>query len=185
LHRPCQRATNFWWHLTSQRLSDNWPLGALSPLELCCRILRGCSSFNCTNMTTVGAPEKVYECVSSDAFNCLPKSQFAAAMRTGLTDANRLHGVLYELGEVRRTDIFQLKTGLDNSARRRHPVTIRRNCTRQLCDNSCLRNTYGPPKCSISSLSAVPLPPPMNQHSPIIVLSLWVGTDNDKTKFWL
>ena len=43
-------------------------------------------------MTTVGAPEKVYECVSSDAFNCLPKSQFAAAMRTGLTDANRTRG---------------------------------------------------------------------------------------------
>jgi hypothetical protein len=47
---------------------------------------------NCTNVTTVGAPEKVYECVSSDAFNCLPKSQFAAAMRTGLTDANRTRG---------------------------------------------------------------------------------------------
>ena len=111
-------------------------------------------------MTTVGAPEKVYECVSSDAFNCLPKSQFAAAMRTGLTDANRLHGVLYELGEVRRTDIFQLKTGLDNSARRRHPVTIRRtaqdNCVTIVASETHTDVQYIFPKCSTAAAADEP-----------------------------
>ena len=67
-------------------------------------------------MAAVFAPEKVYECASSDAFNCLPKSQFAAAMRTGLTDANRLQGVLHQLGEVRVLTSFQLKAGLHDSA---------------------------------------------------------------------
>ena len=43
--------------------------------------------FNCINAAAVFAPEKVYECSGSVAFNCVPKLQFAAATRTRLTDA--------------------------------------------------------------------------------------------------
>ena len=54
------------------------------------------------NAAAVFAPEKVYKCSGSVAFNCVPKLQFAAATRTRLTDAGRLHGVPPRLREVRR-----------------------------------------------------------------------------------
>jgi len=40
------------------------------------------SAFNCMNVAAVFAPEKVYECSGSVAFNCVFKFQFAAATRT-------------------------------------------------------------------------------------------------------
>ena len=54
------------------------------------------SPFNCVNVAAVFAPEKIYGCSGAEAFNCLPKFQFAAATLTGLTrlTGGRLHGVV-------------------------------------------------------------------------------------------
>ena len=56
----------------------------LSPLALCRRFQRGRSVFNSINVAAVFAPEKMYGCSGSVAFNCVPKFQFAAATRTSM-----------------------------------------------------------------------------------------------------
>jgi len=53
------------------------------------------------NAAAVFAPEKVYRCSGSVAFNCVPKFQFAATARTRLTGTD-IHGVPPRLREVRR-----------------------------------------------------------------------------------
>ena len=62
------------------------------------------SPFNCVNVAAVFAPEKIYGCSGAEAFNCLPKFQFAAATLTGLTrlTGGRLHGVFHGEGEALR-----------------------------------------------------------------------------------
>ena len=60
--------------------------------------------FNRMNVAAVFAPKKVYGCSGYQGFNCDLKIQRAAATRTRLTDAGRLHGVPPWLGAVRRGD---------------------------------------------------------------------------------
>jgi hypothetical protein len=54
------------------------------------------------NVAAVFAPKKVYGCSGYQGFNCDLKIQRAAATRTRLTDAGRLHGVPPWLGAIRR-----------------------------------------------------------------------------------
>jgi hypothetical protein len=102
-------------------------------LALCRRFQRRCSAFNGMNAAAVFAPEKVYKCSGSVAFNCVPKLQFAAATRTRLTDAGRLHGVPPRLREVRRRNqIVPMKTRFARLfARRRYTATIHHTVVRK------------------------------------------------------
>ena len=56
------------------------------------------------NVPAVFAPKKVYGRAGSEAFNCVPKLQFAATTRTKVTGAGSPHGVPPWLGAVRRRD---------------------------------------------------------------------------------
>jgi len=81
LHRPCQRDTNVWQLLTSQRL-------CLAPIALGRRVPCRCSVFICANVAAVFAPKDVYGCPGSVVFNRLLEFQFAATSWTRLTDAD-------------------------------------------------------------------------------------------------
>jgi hypothetical protein len=72
------------------------------------------------NVAAVFAPEKVYGCPGSVAFNCVPKFQFAATTRA-LTDAD-IHGVLPRLGEVRRRDIVPMKMRFEPALSASHKI---------------------------------------------------------------
>ena len=96
-------------------------------LALCRRFQRRCSAFNGMNAAAVFAPEKVYKCSGSVAFNCVPKLQFAAATRTRLTDAGRLHGVPPSLGArpLSRPNRSNEKCSLHRALSARHTASQR------------------------------------------------------------
>jgi hypothetical protein len=63
------------------------------------------------NVAAVFAPEEIYGCSGSVAFNCVPKFQFAATARTRLTGTD-IHGVPPRLREGRRRyQIVPMKKG--------------------------------------------------------------------------